>query len=112
MRPKSSATVVVRLASTPLRSSTLSLIALITSSVRSGLISLTEVTMVVLPTPKPPAMSTLTAEVVDLVADRADHLLGAQRPDLAHRGDHGRLAYAEAARDEHLDRGGAQRPFA
>src|SRR4051812_44376255 len=63
MRPKSSATVVVRLSSTPLRSSVRVLIALIISSVRSGWISLTEVTIVVLPTPKPPAMSTLTAEV-------------------------------------------------
>src|SRR6266702_5402342 len=63
MRPKSSATVVVVLPSTPARSSTLPLISLITSSVRSGAISLTEPTKVVLPTPKPPAISSFTADV-------------------------------------------------
>src|SRR5437588_9868755 len=61
MRPKSSATVVVVLRSTPVRSSTPVPSSVSTSSVRSGTISLTEPTRVVLPTPKPPATSTLTA---------------------------------------------------
>ena len=56
IRPKSSATVVEDLRSTPVRSSTPAPIALSTSSVRSGVISLIVSTMVVLPTPKPPAM--------------------------------------------------------
>src|ERR1700753_2126980 len=56
MRPKSSATVVVAFDSTPDRSSTPSLLSLISSSVDIGAISLTEPTMVVLPTPNPPAM--------------------------------------------------------
>src|SRR5215472_19373529 len=59
IRPKSIATVVVSLPSTPSRASTSTLGALITSSVRSGLISLTEETSVVLPAPKPPAMRIL-----------------------------------------------------
>src|SRR5690606_26260567 len=61
MRPKSSATVVVPLASTPERSSTPRLASVITSSVRSGATSLTEPTMVVLPAPKPPAIRILIA---------------------------------------------------
>src|SRR4051794_591836 len=56
MRPKSRATVVEPLRSTPVRSSTPAPTALSTSSVRSGVISLIVSTMVVLPTPKPPAM--------------------------------------------------------
>src|SRR3954447_16783092 len=61
MRPKSMATVVVVFCSTPLRSSTGSPAALRVSSVRSGFISLTAPTRVVLPTPKPPATSILSA---------------------------------------------------
>src|SRR5258708_3744022 len=61
IRPKSSATVVVVLRSTPVRLSTGVPAALSSSSVDSGRISLTEPTRVVLPTPKPPAMSTLRA---------------------------------------------------
>src|SRR3954469_17003138 len=64
MRPKSSATVVVVFCSTPDRSSTPSDAVVMTSSVRSGGTSLTEPTIVVLPTPKPPAISTLTAVAV------------------------------------------------
>ena len=54
MRPKSKATVVVDLPRTSLRSSTAAPACVIVSSVLSGRISLTERTMVVLPTPKPP----------------------------------------------------------
>src|SRR5215469_15907187 len=55
IRPKSIATVVVVLSSTPSSSSTSTLGSLRISSVRSGLISLTEETSVVLPAPNPPA---------------------------------------------------------
>src|SRR5437868_7527305 len=54
-RPKSMATVVVDLLSTPFRSSTPVEASVSRSSVRSGRISLTAPTNVVLPTPKPPA---------------------------------------------------------
>src|SRR5690606_17635791 len=54
-RPKSIATVVVVLRSTPRRSSTGTEASVRASSVRSGRISLTAPTRVVLPTPKPPA---------------------------------------------------------
>src|SRR5215472_19073817 len=59
IRPKSMATVVVVLSSTPSSSSTRTLGSLSISSVRNGLISLTEDTSVVLPAPKPPAMRIL-----------------------------------------------------
>src|SRR5690348_16372769 len=55
MRPKSSATVVVALRSTPSVMSTFTPVSLSGSSVRSGRISVTEPTSVVLPAPKPPA---------------------------------------------------------
>src|ERR1700722_411333 len=61
IRPKSSATVVVVFPATPVRSSKAAPISESRSSVRRGLISLMAATMVVLPTPKPPAMRTLTA---------------------------------------------------
>src|SRR5215216_3797459 len=61
MRPKSMATVVVVLPSTPNVSSTPTLFSVSSSSVRSGLISLIEPTSVVLPAPKPPAISILIA---------------------------------------------------
>lgn len=60
MRPKSMATVVVCLPSTPLVSSTGRPASVSSSSVRSGLISLTVPTRVVLPTPKPPATRILS----------------------------------------------------
>ena len=60
------ATVVVRLFGTALRSSTLALAAVITASVVSGTISETDPTNVVLPTPKPPAMTILTDVVARL----------------------------------------------
>src|SRR5215469_12160556 len=59
MRPKSMATVVVDFCSTPSSASTRMLGSLNVSSVRRGLISLTELTSVVLPAPKPPAMRIL-----------------------------------------------------
>src|SRR5215469_7676774 len=59
IRPKSIATVVVDFCSTPSSASTRTLGSLSVSSVRSGLISLTEVTSVVLPAPKPPAIRIL-----------------------------------------------------
>src|SRR3954471_1373064 len=61
MRPKSSATVVVILDSTPKVSSTPIPRWLSSSSVCSGRISLIVPTMVVLPTPKPPATRILMA---------------------------------------------------
>src|ERR1700733_12220932 len=59
IRPKSMATVVVVFCSTPSRASTRMLGSLSISSVRSGLISLTALTSVVFPAPKPPAMRIL-----------------------------------------------------
>src|SRR4051812_12527075 len=61
MRPKSIATVVVVLRSTPEVSSMPTLRSVSCSSVRSGLISLTAPTRVVLPTPNPPATRIFTA---------------------------------------------------
>src|SRR5215207_10780390 len=61
MRPKSIATVVVDFSSTPVVSSTPTLASVSNSSVRSGRISLTAPTNVVLPAPKPPAISIFTA---------------------------------------------------
>ncbi len=60
MRPKSMATVVVLLLSSPARESTPTLAAVMVSSVRSGAISLTEPISVVLPTPKAPTTRILT----------------------------------------------------
>src|ERR1700760_3869118 len=60
MRPKSSATVVWVLPSTPVTSSTPTLASVRISSVVSGGISLTAPTSVVLPVPKPPATTILT----------------------------------------------------
>ena len=59
IRPKSSATVVVRLRSTPSSRSTAAPGSLSGSSVRSGRISVSDPTRVVLPTPKPPAIRIL-----------------------------------------------------
>src|ERR1700761_8493812 len=60
MRPKSIATVVEVLAGTPVASSTPAPASVMTASVVSGTISETLATEVVLPTPKPPATTTLT----------------------------------------------------
>lgn len=54
------ATVVSVLCSTPRSESTPTLLRVMVSSVVSGRISLTEPTIVVLPTPKPPTITTLT----------------------------------------------------
>src|SRR2546430_762761 len=59
-RPKSIATVVVVLSGTCDRSSTPALAAVMTASVVSGVISETDPTKVVLPTPNPPAITILT----------------------------------------------------
>ncbi len=67
MRPKSMATVVVVLSPVWVRSSMPAEADVITASVRSGLISDTAPTNVVLPTPKPPA-TTIFAEVVERAA--------------------------------------------
>src|ERR1041385_8481908 len=67
MRPKSMATVVVVLSPVWVRSSMPALADVITASVRSGLISETAPTNVVLPTPKPPA-TTIFADVVERAA--------------------------------------------
>src|ERR671921_443018 len=64
MRPKSMATVVVVLSPVWVRSSIPAEALVMTASVRSGLISETAPTNVVLPTPKPPA-TTIFAEVVE-----------------------------------------------
>lgn len=61
MRPKSIATVVEDLDSMPSRLSVAALTWVSSSSVLSGAISLTAPTKVVLPTPNPPATSTLSA---------------------------------------------------
>jgi hypothetical protein len=61
IRPKSMATVVVVLCSTPEVSSTSSPSTDRVSSVRSGSISLTAPTSVVLPAPNPPATTIFTA---------------------------------------------------
>ena len=68
IRPKSSATVVVFFCSTPVVSSMPALAVVISSSVDSGGISLTEPTMVVLPAPNPPAMMILTGVGTTAVA--------------------------------------------
>src|SRR5580700_2516015 len=68
IRPKSIATVVVDLCSTPSRSSTRRLGSLSASSVRSGRISLIELTIVVFPAPKPPAIRILMAIGVGLLS--------------------------------------------
>src|SRR4051794_10269144 len=61
MRPKSIATVVVSLPGVEVRSSVSSLASVISASVCRGVISETEPTRVVLPTPKPPATTILVA---------------------------------------------------
>src|SRR6266513_5026568 len=68
-RPKSIATVVVVLSGTCDRSSTPALAAVMTASVVSGVISETDPTNVVLPTPKPPATTILTEVIPESAAD-------------------------------------------
>src|SRR3954447_24065552 len=71
MRPKSIATVVVVLPGTSLVSSTSTPAEVMIASVVSGVISETDPTSVVLPTPNPPAM-TIFAEVTRPAAGRRD----------------------------------------
>src|SRR5690606_21079401 len=61
IRPKSMTTVVLPLASTPARSSVAALASVRISSVCSGRISRHDPTIVVLPTPNPPATKVLSA---------------------------------------------------
>src|SRR5215467_4945403 len=70
-RPKSIATVVVFLSGVWDRSSTPSLAEVITASVVSGVISDTEPTKVVLPTPKPPATTIFTEVIAASAASAA-----------------------------------------
>ena len=70
IRPKSIATVVVDLSGTCDRSSTSVLATVITASVVSGVISDTEPTNVVLPTPNPPATTILTDVIAEGASDR------------------------------------------
>src|SRR5271168_1602160 len=70
IRPKSIATVVVDLSGTCDKSSTSVLATVITASVVSGVISDTDPTNVVLPTPNPPATTILTDVMAD--ADASD----------------------------------------
>src|SRR5215472_4178628 len=72
IRPKSMATVVVDFASTPSSASNWTLGSLRVSSVRSGLISLTELTRVVLPAPKPPAMRILIDTGLSVSTSRSE----------------------------------------
>ena len=67
-RPKSIATVVVVFSGTADRSSVSLLAAVITASVVSGVISETAPTKVVLPTPKPPAITIFTDVIAVLPA--------------------------------------------
>src|SRR6185437_11270027 len=73
-RPKSMATVVVVLSGVCDKSSTPSLAAVITASVVSGVISDTEPTKVVLPTPKPPATTIFTEVIAASAASAAASL--------------------------------------
>src|SRR5947208_14789659 len=79
MRPKSIATVVVDLSGTCDRSSTSVLATVMTASVVSGVISDTEPTKVVLPTPKPPATTIFT----DVIAAASPPPCGRKTLDLA-----------------------------
>src|SRR5258708_2468723 len=72
IRPKSIAAVVVVFCSTPSSASISTLGSLRSSSVRSGLISLTELTSVVLPAPKPPAMRILIDTGVTVSRSRSE----------------------------------------
>src|SRR3954447_24273009 len=107
IRPKSNATVVVVLRSTPAVSSTPCPACVITSSVLSGRISLTERTRVVLPTPKPPTTTIfrpLSAEApngvrASEIAESNEHLL--QEVGFGY-GCRARVAGADAARREEV----------
>src|SRR5215472_15771379 len=84
IRPKSMATVVVFLSGTCDRSSTSVLATVITASVVSGVISDTEPTKVVLPTPKPPATTIFT----DVIAEASPPPCGRATLDLTESTKH------------------------
>src|SRR3954470_24072193 len=83
------ATGVVRLFGVADRSSCPALASVITASVVSGMISDTEPTNVVLPTPKPPA-TTIFAEIVAAVAIRCGPVPARRRPEGSERPPAGR----------------------
>src|ERR1700728_3877011 len=91
IRPKSIATVVVRLSSTPTIMSMLVPGRLSSSSVRRGFISVSAPTRVVLPTPNPPAIRILMATGAGLwwrpagrVASKSSEAIGylSEKPDM------------------------------
>src|SRR3954452_10969574 len=110
IRPKSRATVVVVFDSTPARSSTPLLSSVISSSVRSGGISLIVPTMVVLPTPSPPAIRILTAAAGNSEPLPAGRFADSDPPNaIDHRledlnvGGHGRTEHDQLLVDEIAD---------
>src|SRR6266508_2063061 len=80
MRPKSMATVVVVFPATPVVSSTPRLAVVRAASVVRGMISETAPTKVVLPTPKPPAMTILTGVGARSGAAELDRAESIQHP--------------------------------
>src|ERR1044072_8232289 len=113
MRPKSRATVVVSLDSRPSTSSTPTPASVSSSSVCSGGISLTELTIVVLPVPKPPAMTIFTgvgtsssppgrSDSTDTVQHRLQQVPVRHLRDSGGVSDHDVTALDEVAQ-QHLD---------
>src|SRR6476469_11057154 len=76
MRPKSIATVVVAFEGTAARSSTPSDSLVTSASVRRGMISETDPTRVVLPTPKPPATTIFVEAAVRLPLESTESTEG------------------------------------
>ena len=74
MRPKSRAAVVSTLSGVRVATSTPTPTSVIAASVDSGSISEIEPTVVVLPTPKPPAMTTLSATGIGVRSEVTDTL--------------------------------------
>src|ERR1700744_6124280 len=102
MRPKSMATVVVVLSPVWVRSSMPADALVMTASVRSGLISETAPTNVVLPTPNPPA-TTIFALVVDLAEPEPLELANPTDPpfEQCHARSPARLAVARLVDGDH-----------
>src|SRR2546421_10765378 len=107
MRTKSRATVVVVFCSPPAKLSMPALVSVMTSSVRSGAISLTLPTIVVFPTPKPPAISIFAATALSVrpvvleIADSIEHLL--HHVEVWRNGLPARSKYDEVTLDEVAD---------
>src|SRR3569833_221578 len=106
MRPKSKATVVVVLASTPSAASMPTPAVVMTSSVLSGRISLTARTMVVFPTPNPPTITIFraffavlrTGTIWSEIFESNEHLLqGGRIGQLGRGGGRRRVARGDAA---------------